>query len=147
MLLISSRISCMKGWRQDHGIVNIDSDPIEDSSSRLQLWNTLISKKWCETMDNTMTYGPFTNKLSTTTTTKGNGLITRSSKFWICKKMYCSINLMRTCRPPSHDLHLLFFAVVSTRSHSPSGMEFHKGCRHNPQKLLTLLRCRPTSAV
>jgi hypothetical protein len=27
-------------------------------------------------MDNTMTYEPFTNKLSTTTTTKGNGLIT-----------------------------------------------------------------------
>jgi hypothetical protein len=65
-----------KGLGQAHGIVNTGSDPIEDSSSRLQLSEyPYIQATVYQNDGQTMTYVPFTNKLSTTTKT-GNMPIT-----------------------------------------------------------------------
>ena len=77
MVRESKNMVVRKGLGQAHGIVNTGSDPIEDSSSRLQLSEyPYIQATVYQLHDGqTMTYGPFTNKLSTTTKT-GNRPIT-----------------------------------------------------------------------
>jgi hypothetical protein len=72
----SKNMVVRKGLGQAHGIVNTSSDPIEDSS-RLQLLEyPYIQAMVYQLHDGqTMTYGPFINKLSKTTKT-GNRPIT-----------------------------------------------------------------------
>jgi hypothetical protein len=72
----SKNMVVRKGLGQAQGIVNTGSDPIEDSSNRLQLSEyPYIQATVYQNDGQTMTYGPFTNKLSTTTKT-GNRPIT-----------------------------------------------------------------------